>query len=160
MRSIYATPEAQFGTEGRLVLCRLVGPDTDVAMYEMVRVLSDELRDPAGRAVFIVVASTASVPTSVASSAVSQLVIQHGRRVLGSALTIEGSGFRAAAKRALAMSVRMLVKKTYPQGTFGDVGTASSWLAEQVPELSTKLVLGAYGRLIESAPAMLVRSAG
>jgi len=138
-------------------VCHFVG-DMDRSIFEMVKVLSTELQDPRGRAMFLVLSPETGIAGSTASGAVSQLLAQHGSRLLGGALTIEGNGFRAAAKRALAMSVRTVAKKSYPSGTFPNVRDASLWLAEHIPEMSAQDILDAYATLVHQADLGLTAS--
>jgi len=150
MRPVYVTPEAQFGVDGRLVLCRFVGPAVDEPIFEMVRLLSRELVDPKGRAVFLVSGAKVALPGAPARHAVHKLLSVHGPNVLGGTITIEGGGFRAAAQRAIALSVHLFVKSNYPQAIFAATTPASVWLANRIPEMTADHIAASYAELLEA----------
>jgi len=156
MPPVYITPEAQFAVDGRLVVCRFVGPEVDEHILEMVRLLNHELVDSQGRAVFLVSGVNVGFPGAVARHAVHKLLSVRGSKVLGGTITIEGGGFRAAAQRAIALSVHLFVKSNYPQAIFAATTPASVWLANRIPEMTANQITASYSALLAASGAVPV----
>jgi hypothetical protein len=58
--------------------------------------------------------------------------------VLGTAVVVEGTGFKAAAVRAVVAGLRLVTRTSFPRRAFDTVGPASQWI---------------YGDLLQSATA-------
>jgi hypothetical protein len=76
-----------------------------------------------------VVEAGAPLPTAQARAALARLLHQNPH-LIRSAVAFEGSGFRAAAVRAVATSIAVLAQHQFPHRIFPAAGEALRWLAE------------------------------
>jgi hypothetical protein len=78
---------------------------------------------------FMVVEESAPLPSSDARS-MSAVVLRKAKLAF-SAVTFEGSGFRAAMVRAVVTGIGMLAKQPYPHQAFARLEDAAAWVAER-----------------------------
>lgn len=82
-----------------------------------------------GVAVLAVVEEGAPLPDAAARRGLAELITRHALSIRGYALVCEGSGFRAAAVRAVSLSIAMIIRPQLANDVFTDTAAAARWLA-------------------------------
>lgn len=90
-------------------------------------------RHPGGLGLVMIVESTAEVPSGEVRSALSQALGDFGPLVRRSALIHEGTGFRAAAVRAIVTGISLVARQPYPHQVFDRVELAVTWVVQGLP---------------------------
>jgi hypothetical protein len=100
------------------------------------------LKHPGGIGLLTIVSERAPMPASPVRQAVADFLGQGSTYIRGSAVLMEGTGFRAAAVRSVVTGLTMLAKQAYPHRVCS-VPDAVSLLAHNLP--------GANGRAVNPA---------
>lgn len=77
-----------------------------------------------------IVDENANMPSSEARALGATFLARNANRIVASAVVHEGSGFRAAAVRAVVTGLSMIARQPYPHKVFPEVQPAASWLCQ------------------------------
>jgi hypothetical protein len=77
-----------------------------------------------------VVDENATMPSSEARNLGAAFLAKNSNRIVASAVVHEGSGFKAAAVRAVVTGLSMLARQPFPHKVVPEVQPATSWLCE------------------------------
>ncbi len=77
---------------------------------------------------YTVVEEQAPLPPASVRDGLARFLANAGTDVEASALVQEGSGFRAAAVRSVAVGLSLVARQPYPHKVFSTVAEASQWL--------------------------------
>jgi hypothetical protein len=103
--------------------------------------------------VLAVVEEGTPLPDAAARRHLAELITRRAPSIRGYAVVCEGSGFRAAAVRAVSLSITMIVRQLRSD-VFADVAAAARWLA---PRFQVAPARSPSPREIEVAAAELRR---
>lgn len=76
-----------------------------------------------------VVDADATMPSAEARNLGAAFLAKNSNRIVASAVVHEGSGFKAAAVRAVVTGLSMLARQPFPHKVFSEVQPAASWLS-------------------------------
>lgn len=149
------TGKAHFITRGDGIVVAGVGSvcvcvwrkDSILSRFHVQReALIQFVRRHKGTAGFLcVVEQSSGVPGEDVRKATTAMFEVLGKDLRATAMVIEGSGFRSAIVRSVASGIVMLMgKRESPISYFGDIDSASAWLAGHVEIVSVR-------RLVEGA---------
>jgi hypothetical protein len=77
-----------------------------------------------------VVEEHVSMPSAEARAGLAVLMQMNAPYLVRSAVAYEGTGFKAAAIRAVSTGIALLSKHSFPHRIFSGVGAATAWLGE------------------------------
>jgi hypothetical protein len=90
--------------------------------------------NPSGIFAMSIIEEGSPMPSRDARKQLADLVMAEKGRVILSAVVPEGSGFRAAAVRAVSGAMMVLSKPPFPQEVFSTVRDACQWFDRQAPK--------------------------
>lgn len=90
-------------------------------------------RRPGELGLMMIVETTAEAPSGEVRAVVAQAMGDFGHLVRRSALVHEGTGFHAAAVRAVVTGLSLVARQPYPQQVFDSVERAATWIVQGVP---------------------------
>lgn len=137
--------EARLGaTNGLVVLDWLKSPTLTAAgrigesMTRLIR------KDGPPQLMLTLANATVGPPDGSTREILTQQINQLGRTLAGVAIAVEGTGFGAAAVRAIVSGMYIVTRPTYPVKIFASVAESSDWLVENwkagAKPLSTEIV--------------------
>jgi hypothetical protein len=130
---IESTIDHAIGTIGNVSLYVWRRRTLPAAMPAVIQAFDDARRAGDGRfANYGVIEASADMPEASMRARLAHLMRDAAADMGASALTFEGSGFRAAAGRPAAMGLAAMARQPYPHRVFGDIDTAAVWLVAQV----------------------------
>lgn len=92
---------------------------------------------PGGLGIIVVVEPTAAPPSGEIRRALAETLGSLGPVVKRSALVHEGTGFRAAAVRAVVTGLSAIAQQPYPHQVFDSVDLAATWVMQGLPREAT-----------------------
>jgi len=98
------------------------------AIEDLTTLLSD-LADEFGSVALVqVIHERAIPPDGAACRALATMLKSNDRRIVGSAVVFEGTGFRASVVRSIVLAICTLARPKFPHSAFGSVAAAIEWL--------------------------------
>jgi hypothetical protein len=88
---------------------------------------------PDGVVFLCIIEPTAKPPNDELRLASTQMIQEHGSRILSVAVVIEGDGFRAAITRSVISGMALLHPRRQPSSTFSSVRSALAWIQNYIP---------------------------
>jgi hypothetical protein len=104
--------------------------DTTEAGMKRVAELFRAAKLPDRVGMLTVVDQAANMPSAEARALGAAFLSRNATRIVASAVVHEGSGFRAAAVRAVVTGLSMIARQPYPHKVFPEVQPAASWLCQ------------------------------
>jgi hypothetical protein len=126
---LHAERDFVVGTYGPVFLVIWRIDTTEVGMRRVAS-LFRSARLPERVGMLTVVDENATMPSSEARELGAAFLSKNSKRIVASAIAHEGSGFKAAAVRAVVTGLTMLARQPFPHKVFPDTDRAASWLCE------------------------------
>jgi len=161
---IYSTEQYLFAVSGQVI----VGVWRQQACKEGVEVFSNlckEMRDRYAHFGLIALAEPgAAMPSSPERRSMASTLRDQAGALVGATFIIEGSGFRAATVRSVAIGLAMLAQQPFPFHIVASADLASSWMVDQLTAVGAPLrsviALVADVNRLRHAPLSAARTTG
>lgn len=103
-------------------------------------------------ATLVIVPVDSAMPDAETRQELSLLIADLGPNAAALALVHEGTGFRAAALRAVLTSITFLAQKKVPEHVCSSVDEAVGWLGQRVVGINTKALIQAVSEVRNTTP--------
>ena len=134
---------------------RLTTPE---ALPHIIQAFANAASSGAGRlANYGLVEAEAGLPDAEMRARLARIMRDASAIMDASAMTFEGSGFRASAVRTAAMGLALMARQPYPHRVFGSTHEAAHWMVAQMrrrnaPSPEAEAVGGAMQALRDTPP--------
>ncbi len=124
---LHAEPDFAVGTCGAVFIVVWKVDTTAVAMRRVAELFrAADIPEHVG--MLTIIDENATMPDSNARRHGAEFLARNGDRIVASAVVHEGSGFKAAAVRAVVTGLSLLARQSFPHRVFPAVQPAAKWL--------------------------------